>query len=99
MVSVDVVDAMHIATHPSRVRIATQLAKSNGLTVTELVERVKSLPEHIIRFHLAVLEQNGLITSEEETGNPQAKPRILIRFKLSPKFHEVLQAAPNLVSK
>ncbi len=91
-------DVVHIATHPSRVRIAGALAKtSGGLTVPELVVQVAPLPEAVIRFHLAILEQHELVEAQPETGNPFDEPHIAVRFSLTPKFREALEGAATLV--
>lgn len=92
-----IVDLAHIATHPSRVRIARELSKDNMLTVSELGERIPIFDEDLIRFHLAILEKNGLVESQPETGNSPDEPRVVIHFKLTPEFSRVLKGAQSLI--
>lgn len=90
------VSEVHVATHPTRVKIAQELVKGNRLTVTQLQESV-GLSEELIAFHLAILENHGLVMPEPDVGNPGNEPRVVTYFRLAPKFRRILREARKLV--
>lgn len=87
---------IHIATHPTRVKIAKELSIESRLTTSQLSKKL-SLPEELIDFHLAILEKHELVRSEPDMGNPAAEIRVDTYFSLAPKFRRLLKAAQKLV--
>lgn len=87
---------VHIATHPTRVRIAQQLASGDVLTINNLKDKL-NLPEELVAFHLAILENHELVNSTVDEGNPTNDPRLVAYFKLTPKYHKLLKDAGSLI--
>jgi predicted ArsR family transcriptional regulator len=73
-------EAARLLSHPSRRRIAGELADApQGLTVFELAERV-GLHHNAVRQHLAQLASAGLVSSEKEPPRGRGRPRIRYRM-------------------
>lgn len=86
------VSEVHVATHPTRIKIAKELVKGNRLTVAQLQKSLK-LPVELIAFHLAILENHELVRPEPDAGNPG----VVTYFRLAPKFRRILRGARQLV--
>lgn len=87
---------VHVATHPTRVRIAQQLASGEVLTIDKLKDKL-NLPGELVAFHLAILENHELVNSVVDEGNPTDDPRLDTYFNLTPKYHKLLKDAGSLI--
>ena len=90
----DLVMAAYVMFHPCRQRILKILEKGGRLTLEETAAAIDLSPD-IVAFHLAALEQHGLVGGDFKPVS--SIPKAVRYFEATPKVEEVLQAADTLV--